>query len=101
MHPTRDNFDISQLVRYTGGQKFYIHRDWHDIPHRLGDERRGNQPASILVYLEDTCIKGETRLPYVKLTEVLAGDLRGIWTADPDESMAFKPIEGNAFFLSL
>ncbi|KAK2040880.1 2OG-Fe(II) oxygenase family oxidoreductase [Colletotrichum somersetense] len=102
--PGRDEVGAPQLVRYTTGQRFNVHRDWYDgfqPDARTGRDRRWNRVASFLAVLEDGCAGGETWFPQVRAATpqhlAEAGGSRH-WRRHEDGGLAFRPVRGNAVF---
>ncbi|KAK2013567.1 hypothetical protein LZ32DRAFT_516973, partial [Colletotrichum eremochloae] len=100
--PGRDEVGAPQLVRYTAGQRFNVHRDWYDefqADARTGRDRRWNRVASFFVVLEDGCAGGETWFPRVReaTPQHLAAGARH-WRRHEDGGLAFRPVRGNALF---
>ncbi|TPX18502.1 uncharacterized protein E0L32_011615 [Thyridium curvatum] len=117
-----DEMGPPQLVRYTAGQRFNVHRDWYDAPRPAADgsARRWNRVASFFVVLQDGCAGGETYFPHLRTPARQVGRERRAredgeaagkkdedweWTdADPawrlhqDGGVAFRPVAGNAVF---
>ncbi|KAK2057878.1 2OG-Fe(II) oxygenase family oxidoreductase [Colletotrichum caudatum] len=102
--PGRDEVGAPQLVRYTTGQRFNVHRDWYDgfqPDARTGRDRRWNRVASFLAVLEDGCAGGETWFPRVRAATPQhlagAGGSRH-WRRHEEGGLAFRPVRGNAVF---
>ncbi|KAK1987717.1 hypothetical protein LZ30DRAFT_701304 [Colletotrichum cereale] len=103
--PGRDEVGAPQLVRYTAGQRFNVHRDWYDAfqPDASGGggrDRRWNRVASFLAVLEDGCAGGETWFPRVRAAapQHLAAAADRHWRRHEDGGLAFRPVRGNAVF---
>jgi len=111
-----DEMGPSQLVRYTAGQRFNIHRDWYDTPRWANDgtNRKWNRVASIFVVLQDNCTGGETHFPRVTAVSKQLGRERAqdapdaadwkwtrddpVWRNHEEGGLAFRPVAGNAIF---
>jgi len=111
-----DEMGPAQLVRYTAGQRFNIHRDWYDTPRLASDgtARKWNRVASFFVILQDNCTGGETHFPYVAAVSKQEGRERGpdapaaehwrwtdgdpVWRKHEQGGLAFRPVAGNAVF---
>lgn len=101
LDPERDDIGPLQLVRYTAGQRFNIHRDWYERPQptRSGMTGRGrswNRVASFFAVLQDNCTGGETHFPHIEAPAWLRE--HGDWQKHKDGGVAFRPVAGNAVF---
>ncbi|OHE91710.1 2OG-Fe(II)oxygenase family Oxidoreductase [Colletotrichum orchidophilum] len=101
----RDEIGPPQLVRYTEGQRFNVHRDWYDDfqPDGMtGRRRRWNRVASFFAILEDGCSGGETWFPEIEAVTPQHrrrdGDGSSVWRRHDDGGVAFRPVRGNAVF---
>jgi prolyl 4-hydroxylase len=111
-----DEMGPPQLVRYTTGQRFNMHRDWFDVPQWAADgtPRKWNRMASFFAILESNCTGGETYFPNIAPVSKQQGREREdgatnaenwkwteqdpAWRNHEDGGLAFRPITGNAVF---
>ncbi|KAI1862969.1 hypothetical protein JX265_009015 [Neoarthrinium moseri] len=98
LDPVADEMGIPQLVRYTQGQHYDLHRDWLRVPQQAfdGSARVFNRPASFFAILQDNCTDGETWFPFVE--PVRPRDRGELWRRHEEGGLAFKPVAGNALF---
>ena len=92
-----------QLVKYSAeADRFRLHTDWTEVlqNHTInsnGVMRQSRRLASIFVYLEDDCVRGETFFPELRsVSESADGDKFAI--ASCGKGLLVKPNRGNGIF---
>ncbi|XP_051115300.1 probable prolyl 4-hydroxylase 7 [Andrographis paniculata] len=95
----QENGEDIQILRYKKGQKYGVHPDY--APDDVAEqERGGNRLATILMYLSNVDLGGETVFPY---SQTKYGDTKGDYSSDcAKQGQAVKPRKGDALlFFSL
>lgn len=88
-------FEPPQLVRYEKSEQFHLHYDWFEQS-SPGLSKPYNRLASIFAYLGDECTGGETYFPHIPA--VSSGLGQDKFLKGDDNSLAIKPVRGNAIF---
>lgn len=98
------NVEGLQLVKYsTGGDTFRIHTDWtealtnHTVK-STGSVRQSRRLGSIFIYLEDSCVRGETFFPHLSSVSESADGEKFAMASSSDKGLLFRPKQRNAIF---